>query len=459
MPFDLPASLREARALTAIAAALGATMAAQFAISTVETMIVARLGAAPLAGMVLAASLLSLAFLIALGVVTAVTPLVAHAMGRGDPDDAVLTAQQGVRAGLAVALPCMTALLICAWFLRNVPAWRDAASYLAGAAWGLPAWVTYVAARCVAVATGRVRVTTIAMLVALPLDAGLAALLAYGGGGLPPLGVFGAGLAHALAGFGSLALIAWRLRRSPEDVLARAFARPFRADPARLRILLRLGVPFAIRIVLREGVLPAAALAVAPFGAAALAAHAVASRVTELAGVLAFGFGDAANMRVSRAIGEGAPEAARRSGWIALLLSTGVGLAAAAAIAAAPAALARLMLGNADPAALAAATALLPIAALLQAAEAAMAPLGGALSGLRDARGPLAIAIAGYWLLGLPAGIALAPRTTFAANGVWFGLLGGATVTGCLLLARFRARAAAACATPAGRTHTARNGG
>jgi MATE family multidrug resistance protein len=438
--------VREARALTGISLAVSITMFAQLAISAVETLIVARLGVETLAGVTLALSLYLLLFLFALGVVTAVTPIVAGAHGRGDSEDLRLSGQQGFWVGLTFALPFTAILLACAGLAGSAigpgVAAESAASYLAGAAWGLPAWVCYVAVRCLAIATGRVRVTTAIMLASVPVHAGLTWLLVFGGLGVPALGVLGAGAAYSLTAFGALGLLAVLLRLSPQGDFGSVFRPPFVLDRKRCRAIVRLGVPFACRILLREGVLPVAAFAIAPFGAAAIAAHAVASRIVGLAGVFAFGFSDAANMRVSYAMGAAAPDRAARAGWIAIQLSTVVGALVAGALIAAPLGVAGWVLGDADPAGVLAAAALLPVAACLQFLDAVQAAAGGALSGLRDAKGPLLISILGAWIVGMPAGLLLSRSTETPVTGMWCGLAAGACLTTGLYLSRFRRRMA-----------------
>jgi MATE family multidrug resistance protein len=202
----------EARALAGISAAVTVTMFAQLAISAIETLIIARLGVQELAGVTFALSIYLLFFLFALGVVTAVTPIVAAAYGRGDMEDLRLSGQQGFWIALTFSVPGVAILLACcglAGFAIGPGVEADsAAGYLAGAAWGLPAWVSYVAVRCLAIATGKIRITTLIMLASVPVHAGLTWLLVFGGFGLPACGVFGAGLAYTLTALAALVMLA-----------------------------------------------------------------------------------------------------------------------------------------------------------------------------------------------------------------------------------------------------------
>jgi len=282
------------------------------------------------------------------------------------------------------------------------------------------------------------RVTTAIMAGAVPVHAVLTGWLVFGGVGLPPLGAFGAGLAYALAALAAWGLLAAIAYARPGDMIGRVLRRPFRWDGVRCRAILRLGVPFACRIVLREGVLPTAALLLVPFGPVAVASHAVAARVLDLLGTCCFGFGDAANARVATAIGA---VAGRRVGFIAAVavqLSLAVSAVFAAAILLTPVLIASLILDTpAGPAVLAAA-ALLPFAACLLLLESVQSVLGGTLSGMQDAKGPLVIAILGAWCLGLPLGTALAWFGEVPAQGLWTGLVLGGAVTTALYAVRLR---------------------
>jgi MATE family multidrug resistance protein len=436
--------LTEAHALGRISLNVTITMLAQIALGTIETYLVARLGTEVLAGVSLAAGIHLLVFLLSLGIVTAITPLASAAMGRGNRDEACRIGQAGFLLGLAVSLLGTGLLLLLAaslnHFLGKGPEVDSATLYLLGVAPGLPAWVLYVSLRSLAVATDTVRVTSAAMLAGIPVHAALVAWLTLGGGGLPPLGALGAGLAHAATGYLVLAVLAGLLRRRPGSVLAASLVTRPSWDRGRNRAVLQLGVPFACRILLREGVMPAMTLLLAPYGPAAVAAHAVAVRVADLLGVVAFGLSDAANARVGYALGMDQPDQAARSARIALQLSLLTGGTVSAIVVLAPSQIVSAILGPAGPEALVTVMALLPVVAAFLLLEIVMSAMGGALSGLRDAKGPLVIAVLGAWFIGLPLGSLLASVVTVPVLGLWLGFLVGAALTALMLFLRLRAR-------------------
>ncbi|HVY18415.1 MAG TPA: MATE family efflux transporter [Rhodopila sp.] len=433
----------EARALGGISVSVTITMLAQLVISAVETLAVARLGITVLAGVTLALSIYLLIFLFALGVVTAVTPIAAQACGRNDEEGVRLAGQHALWVGLTFSLPGTVFLLGGAILLRLHGVTSEAtatADYLIGAAWGLPAWVCYVAVRSLAVATGRVNVTTAVMLAAVPLHAGLTWWLVFGGLGLPPLGATGAGLAYSLAAVLAWGLLVIIVRASSSDAFSRSLSSPFTWQAQHYQEIVRLGIPFACRIVLREGVLPAAAFIVAPFGASAVAAHAVAARIVDLLGVFSFGFSDAANTRAGVGIGAGNLHQVSSAGWVSVQLSAAVNVPIVILLLSEPARLASWFLGSADHFEIVPAAAVLPVAACVLILEGIQSAIGGALSGMRDAKGPLFIAVLGFWGVGLPVGFLLAHKTAVPALGVWIGLLFGACAATLLHVIRFRRR-------------------
>jgi MATE family multidrug resistance protein len=60
----------------------------------------------------------------------------------------------------------------------------------------------------------------------------------------------------------------------------------------------------------------------------------------------------------------------------------------------------------------------------------------GALRGQEDTRMPMLLAMLAYWLVGVPAGGALAFAAGLGVIGVWIGLMGGLTLAAGLLAGR-----------------------
>ena len=79
----------------------------------------------------------------------------------------------------------------------------------------------------------------------------------------------------------------------------------------------------------------------------------------------------------------------------------------------------------------------LTIAAFFQLGDAGQILALGALRGLKDTRTPMIVALIGYWLIGVPAGFALAFPAGLEGAGVWLGMAAGLSSVGIALTWRF----------------------
>ena len=110
----------------------------------------------------------------------------------------------------------------------------------------------------------------------------------------------------------------------------------------------------------------------------------------------------------------------------------------AALFAAFPGALARLY--TRDPAVIAMTAALLPIAAVFQVFDGVQVVAAGILRGAADTTFPAGIAFVGFWVVGLPAGWALAFPGGLGPRGLWWGLTIGLIAVAALFLVRIAFR-------------------
>ncbi len=82
-------------------------------------------------------------------------------------------------------------------------------------------------------------------------------------------------------------------------------------------------------------------------------------------------------------------------------------------------------------------TKILVLAAFFQIFDGLQVMAALALRGLKDTVVPLWIATFGYWLFGVSCGWLLAFQFALGAEGLWWGMAVGLTVTGSLLALRF----------------------
>src|ERR1700741_5682049 len=107
-----PTLVAEMRATVAVAGPLAAANVAQMAMGFTNTVVVGSLGSAALAAAGLGASLYFTVALVCSGILTAVAPLAAHAIGANDNRRAGQVAVAGLVLAALLAVPLVAALLL-----------------------------------------------------------------------------------------------------------------------------------------------------------------------------------------------------------------------------------------------------------------------------------------------------------------------------------------------------------
>jgi multidrug resistance protein, MATE family len=384
-------------------------------------------------------------FLLGIGVLAALSPIVAAKVGAGIGGDHLKRAtQQALLSALLISGVAWIALSQTAPILVAIgeapDLARDAAVFMRGFQWGMAPSLLFMAARSAFAALERPRPTLVAGLLAAAFNALANYALIFGKLGAPALGIVGSGLATTLsealmfAVLVAASLIDSRMRRLS------LFALPWRLAGREFLGLWRLGLPIGATIVAEVGVFSAATLVIGLIGKVALEAHAIALQIASLAFMVPLGLGQAATVRVGRAYGARDSLAISRAGWAAFGLTAAFAVLSAATMIAAP----RLLIApfvdvdaRDNARAVELAVALLTIAALFQIFDASQSALLNMLRGLHDSRIPLLIALLGYWAIGAPVGVALGFATPLGAVGVWIGLALGLAVVAALLMTRW----------------------
>jgi MATE family multidrug resistance protein len=435
--------LGEARANLALALPIAIAFLAQMATLFVDNVMVGRLGADELAAGGLGANLQFTPLLLGMGVLAGVAAIASHALGAGDRNKAAIVARQGLRLSLALSLPCTLLLLGMILILPNLGydprTVRLAQGLLIWCLPGVPGFLAYSALRFFATAANRPRIVTIVAILSVGVTALSNYLFVYGSFGMPRLGVPGIGLSGTISCWLQFLAVALYLRLDPEFHAFRVFSNLTKPDPAFWEIL-RLGWPIAGSYMFENGLFVATTLLIAVLGNAALAANAVVGGLCSFTFMIPYAVGQAATVRVGRAVGARQAAAARRAGYTALHLGVIWMLLAATLFLTLPRFLIGLYVNLSVPgnqAMLAIALTLLPIAALFQVFDGTQAVASGALRGLKDTRVPMVICFVGYWLVGITAASILGFWVRFGAVGFWLGLALGLAATAILLSLRF----------------------
>jgi MATE family multidrug resistance protein len=440
LPAERPAWVRELRALVALAVPVVLSELGWMAQGIVDTIMVGRLGPAAIGAVALGNAACYTPSLFGVGLMLGLDTLVAQAYGRKDHDECHRWMAQGVYVA-CIAAPLIMVLIWLAGFgfarfgiMPEVAG--PAGGYLRILNWGTLPLLLYAGTRRYLQGVGQVRVITVTYVLANLVNWFGNWVLIYGKLGMPALGVNGSAMstvasrvlmALALLGF------AWRYERQRGHPLFRHWAAP---QIARLKHLVRLGLPAAGQILLEVGAWSLATFAVGYLNPVALATHQIVLNYASLTYMVPLGISSAAAVSVGHAVGAKDAERARRAGWLSLALGTGFMLLAALVFLTVPAPLIKLY--TSDPRVLALGPELLAIVAAFQVFDGVQSVSTGALRGLGETRIPMLANLVGYWVLGLPLGLILCFSLRHGIYGLWIGLTLALIVIATILLIRWR---------------------
>ncbi len=424
----------EAIATLRLAWPLILTQLAQMALSTIDVILLGRLGPEAVAAGALAVNLYNAFMLFGVGVMSATMPMIARERGRmaHSVRDVRRTFRQIPWVAATIALPIWAVLwhgeAIFVTLGQDPALGHDAARILNVLMWSLLPFFAFVGLRGFAAAMERPLWTLVIGLLAVPVNAAVGAVLIFGLFGAPRLGVVGAGWATVAAStfmFVALAVVLTFERRFRRY---RLFGRFWRFDAVRWRDFLRLGLPIGTMIAFESTIFNAAAFLAGLFGTATLAAHAVTLQIAALAFMIPLGLSQAVTIRVGAAFGRDDRPGIFLAGW------TGWGLVVVFMASTATTMVlwpGRLVDAFLDPAALdsgatrALALDFLRVAAVFQLVDGIQAVTAGMLRGLHDTRVPMIVAAFGYWGIGFGACLLFAFSFGLAGLGIWIGLAAG----------------------------------
>ena len=435
--------LREELAETLrLAVPMALTQLGQIAMMTTDLAFIGRLGDEAVAAAALAGTVYFVSFTFGMGLMSAVAPLAAQAFGARDPRMVRRSLRVGLWAALFITLPLMVLpfrgeqILLA---LGQAPtAAQLAQQYLFGLAWGMLPALWFIAIRGFMSAVNRPEPILWITLAAIPANALLVYVLLYGAFGVPPLGLFGAGLATSIVNLATFLAGLWFAYRRRPFRKYQVLGRVWRIDWPLMRQLVIVGAPISVSFLLETGLFGAAGLLMGLISTAALAAHQIALQIAAILFMVPFGIGMAATVRVGHAIGRADAPAVRRAG----LVATGLGIAFMSAmtllVILGRFAIAEIFLGEAAEATMQLTASLLLVGSTFFIADGVQTVAAGALRGMNDTRLPLLFATISYWLIGFTSACLLGFATTLGAVGIWIGLSAGTAAYALLLILRFR---------------------
>ena len=381
------------------------------------------------------------------GMMMALSPLVAHAYGAGEPMRVGAYARQGAWIATGLALLLLAGLAAARPVLagdRHRPRRRARRGRLrARDGLGMPALLGFQALRYVSDGLGRTRpMMVISFAGPRRSTCSATGCSVYGRLGLPALGADGLRRRDRDRAMGDVRRDAAAMCAATAPTGRTGSSRASAARSLRrIGEILRLGLPMSGSMVAESALFSAAGLMLGTLGATVVAAHQIALNYASFTFMMPLALHSATTIHVGHTLGRGDARrgAARRLHRHRPVRAADARLGVAARVARGPIA----GLYSRDPAVAALAARLLLLVAVFQVSDGLQVGAMGALRGFKDTRVPLAITIGAYWLVGFPVAFVFGLVRGGGPVAVWSGLIAGLAVSALALNLRYAAALAA----------------
>lgn len=393
----------------------------------VDSLMVGRLGAAPLAAAALGSSLTFIVIIIGIGLSMAVTPLVAIAVGAKKYEECGIYFRQSLLINTVFSIMIAVLIFFAAdlikYFNQPMEVQLQAQSYMKIIGLSSIPLMLFQTYKQFIEGLSVMRPAMIITLLANIINWFACWVLIFGKFGLPALGLNGAGWAtFSSRVFMALAMMGFVMNNK----FFKDYDVSFNFKSINWRIIkkiLSLGLPSGFQYFFEVGAFSFAVIMVGWLGAKQQAAHQIAINLASISFMAVLGISAAGSIRVGNAVGQKDIHETRKAGFTASLLGASVMFCSGLIFIFFRNYLPTLYVN--DEAVISIASSLLVIAALFQLSDGVQAVGIGILRGLTDVKIPTAITFIAYWIVGLPIGYLLGFNFEMGVQGVWIGLLSG----------------------------------
>jgi len=424
----------EMRALLTIGVPMALAQLVQFSPYIADTLMIGRIGPEEIAAAAIGSVLYFLLWMLAIGPISAVTPLVSQALGRdaGERKDIRRTVRMSVWACFLM-MPLIIGLLLLTEPIM-ILAGQDpevaalAQNYVLVLAPGLPFTLAVMSFRNFLAAIERTLVPFFLVASSALVNIALNWILIFGNLGAPALGLIGAGIASSIACiysfFAFVAYIKWEEKARSFDL----FSNLWKPDWERMRKILTLGWPISVTVVFEGMLFNAGVLIAGAVGVIEQAGFQIALNVASAAFMMPYGLSMAGAVRIGLARGannNGAERRATTTTILASVIAIGIFALPVAFIPEIVASLYFDMDANDTKPVFDYVVIFLPLAAAFMFFDAVQVACNQLLRGLADVTWPMIITGISYWLIGFPVAYYTALHTEIGAKGIWYGLTAG----------------------------------
>ncbi len=405
----------------------------------VDSMMVGRVGAIPLAASSLVNGLVFLIIVFGLGMTLAITPLVAIAKGKND------TEQCGVilRQALLVNTVFSILLVVLTYFLANLIAFlnqppkvaEQAISYAKILSFSIIPFIVFQSYRQFVEGLSYTRPPMYITIMANLVNVVGNWIFIFGNLGVPSYGLDGAGYSTIITRtFMAILMMAYVISSKRFKEFDPTFK--FRnINWTVIKKLINLGIPSGFQHFFEVGAFAFAAVMIGWLGSKPLAAHQIALSMASVSFMIILGISASGTIRVGTAVGRESVQEVRDAGFSAVFLAIAIMACFGLIFISFRHQLPYLFISETEVITIAAS--LLIVAAFFQISDGVQAVGLGILRGITDVKIPTVIGFISYWIVGIPVGYLFGFILNVGVVGVWIGLLSGLTTATTFFTLRF----------------------
>ena len=409
-------------------------------LGVVDSFMVGKLGAEPLAASALANGLFFLIMVLGIGMSHAITALVAISRGNNDNENCGKILRQGLLVNSVFSLLMMLLTVIAARMVVYLNQEKLVAelteSYLLILSLSIFPFMLFQTFRQFVEGLSDTKTPMYLAIAANLVNAFGNWILIFGNMGFPSLGLDGAGFATLITrtflGISMMMIVLYhpKYKNYSPSLLYK------KLDKKIISQIVKIGLPSGLTYSMEVGAFAIAAIIIGWLGSSALAAHQIAINLASISYMVVLGISSAATIRVGNAFGSSLFKNVKLAGYTAIMLGFSFMTLTGIIFIVLNKFLPTLYIKEAEVISMA--SSLLVIAALFQVSDGVQAVGLGVLKGLTDVKVPMIITFLAYWIISLPVAYLLGFTLQFGVTGIWVGLLIGLTVAALLFVTRFK---------------------
>lgn len=405
----------------------------------VDSLMVGKLGAVPLAAASLVNGLFFLILVLGIGMSMALSPLVAMSTGADKLHQCGKTLNNSLAVNVVFALVLMVLMFIVSLLIpylnQPVEVVKQSQSYLQILIVSIIPFLLFQTYRQFLEGLSFPNPPMLIAILANVLNAFLNWIFIYGNLGAPHLGLFGAGIATTITRTimaVSLMAYVFTSKKFTEYSPKINFGL---IEKKLISKIIRIGLPSGFQFFMEVGAFSFAAIMIGWLGTVQLAAHQIAINLASVTYMIILGISSAGAIRVGNAVGKNNKTEIRYAGFSALGLAVTIMFMFGLSFIIFRKILPEFYIN--DVRVIDLASQLLIIAAMFQIFDGSQATGLGILRGLLDVRIPTIMSFTSYWIIAIPIAMLLGFVFKMGIIGIWIGLSLGLAALAIFLTVRF----------------------